>query len=96
MAELRRHFRPEFLNRVDDIVLFRPLTLAEIERIVDLQTADLRKRLATATSGSSCRMLPARSSRARASTRSTAPARSSATSSTKSRAASAAPSSPAR
>jgi ATP-dependent Clp protease ATP-binding subunit ClpB len=46
MAELRRHFRPEFLNRVDDIVLFRPLTLPEIEQIVDLQTEDLRRRLA--------------------------------------------------
>jgi ATP-dependent Clp protease ATP-binding subunit ClpB len=45
MGELRRHFRPEFLNRVDDIVLFKPLTLAEIERIVDLQLEDLRKRL---------------------------------------------------
>jgi ATP-dependent Clp protease ATP-binding subunit ClpB len=46
MRELRAQFRPEFLNRLDDIVLFRPLTLAEIERIVDLLTADLRKRLA--------------------------------------------------
>ena len=46
MRELRTHFRPEFLNRVDDIVLFRPLRLEEIERIVDLLTADLRKRLA--------------------------------------------------
>jgi ATP-dependent Clp protease ATP-binding subunit ClpB len=46
IAELRAHFRPEFLNRVDDIVLFKPLTLPEIERIVDLQTEDLRKRLA--------------------------------------------------
>jgi ATP-dependent Clp protease ATP-binding subunit ClpB len=45
MRELRSHFRPEFLNRVDDIVLFRPLTLAEIKRIVDLQTDDLRRRL---------------------------------------------------
>ncbi|MGZ6858687.1 MAG: ATP-dependent chaperone ClpB [Blastococcus sp.] len=45
MAELRRHFRPEFLNRVDDIVLFRPLTPAEIERIVDLMLNDLRGRL---------------------------------------------------
>jgi ATP-dependent Clp protease ATP-binding subunit ClpB len=44
-AELRRHFRPEFLNRVDDIVLFKPLTLEEIERIVDLMTEDLRRRL---------------------------------------------------
>jgi ATP-dependent Clp protease ATP-binding subunit ClpB len=46
MAELRGHFRPEFLNRVDDIVLFKPLTLGEIERIVDLMTEDLRRRLA--------------------------------------------------
>ncbi len=46
MRELRQHFRPEFLNRVDDIVLFRPLVLAEIKQIVDLQTEDLRRRLA--------------------------------------------------
>jgi ATP-dependent Clp protease ATP-binding subunit ClpB len=45
MQELRSHFRPEFLNRVDDIVLFKPLTLEEIKRIVDLQTEDLRRRL---------------------------------------------------
>jgi ATP-dependent Clp protease ATP-binding subunit ClpB len=43
---LRGHFRPEFLNRVDEIVLFKPLTLEEIERIVDLQIADVRTRLA--------------------------------------------------
>jgi ATP-dependent Clp protease ATP-binding subunit ClpB len=46
MGELRTHFRPEFLNRVDDIVLFKPLTLEEIERIVDLQIADVQRRLA--------------------------------------------------
>ncbi|TFV88468.1 ATP-dependent chaperone ClpB [Blastococcus sp. CT_GayMR20] len=46
MDELRRHFRPEFLNRVDDIVLFKPLTLAEIEHIVELMVGDLRARLA--------------------------------------------------
>jgi ATP-dependent Clp protease ATP-binding subunit ClpB len=46
MAELREHFRPEFLNRVDDTVLFKPLTLSEIERIVDLQITDVRARLA--------------------------------------------------
>jgi ATP-dependent Clp protease ATP-binding subunit ClpB len=46
MADLRGHFRPEFLNRVDDIVLFKPLTLEEIEKIVDLQVEDLRRRLA--------------------------------------------------
>jgi ATP-dependent Clp protease ATP-binding subunit ClpB len=45
MRELRSHFRPEFLNRVDDIVLFKPLRLEEIEKIVDLQTEDLRRRL---------------------------------------------------
>jgi len=46
MAELRTAFRPEFLNRVDDIVLFKPLTRDEIEQIVDLQVEDLRRRLA--------------------------------------------------
>jgi ATP-dependent Clp protease ATP-binding subunit ClpB len=46
MQELRSHFRPEFLNRVDDIVLFAPLTLKEIERIVELQVDDVRRRLA--------------------------------------------------
>ncbi|NKB66300.1 MAG: ATP-dependent chaperone ClpB [Candidatus Latescibacteria bacterium] len=45
MAELRGHFRPEFLNRVDDIVLFKPLTLGEIVQIVDLLTEELRERL---------------------------------------------------
>jgi ATP-dependent Clp protease ATP-binding subunit ClpB len=46
MAALRQHFRPEFLNRVDDTVLFKPLTLDEIESIVDLLIDDLRQRLA--------------------------------------------------
>src|ERR1700760_3101784 len=45
LAEMRAHFRPEFLNRLDDIVLFKPLTQAEIERIVDLMLGDLRARL---------------------------------------------------
>ncbi|WP_326830289.1 ATP-dependent chaperone ClpB [Streptosporangium sp. NBC_01810] len=45
MAELRAHFRPEFLNRVDDIVIFKPLTLEEIERIVGLMFVELRTRL---------------------------------------------------
>jgi ATP-dependent Clp protease ATP-binding subunit ClpB len=45
MAEMRAHFRPEFLNRVDEIVLFKPLTQPEIERIVDLMLDDLRARL---------------------------------------------------
>jgi ATP-dependent Clp protease ATP-binding subunit ClpB len=46
LAELRHQFRPEFLNRVDDIVLFKPLTEQEIERIVGLMLNDLRARLA--------------------------------------------------
>lgn len=46
MADLRQHFRPEFLNRVDDTILFQPLSLAEITRIVDLLLADIQKRLA--------------------------------------------------
>ncbi|OQC66666.1 MAG: Chaperone protein ClpB [Verrucomicrobia bacterium ADurb.Bin006] len=46
MAELRRHFRPEFLNRIDDTVLFKPLTLEDIKKIVELQLALLRARLA--------------------------------------------------
>ena len=45
MADLRRHFRPEFLNRVDDIVLFKPLSLPEIARIADLLIAELNDRL---------------------------------------------------
>jgi ATP-dependent Clp protease ATP-binding subunit ClpB len=46
MTDLRQHFRPEFLNRVDETVLFKPLGLEEIEKIVDLLLADLNKRLA--------------------------------------------------
>jgi ATP-dependent Clp protease ATP-binding subunit ClpB len=45
LAEMRRHFRPELLNRLDDIVLFKPLTQAETEHIVDLMLDDLRTRL---------------------------------------------------
>ena len=46
LAELRAHFRPEFLNRIDDIVVFNRLTLGQIERIVDLQLDEVRARLA--------------------------------------------------
>jgi len=45
LADLRKNFRPEFLNRVDDIVLFKPLALEEIEKIVDLLLEQLRERL---------------------------------------------------
>ena len=43
---LRQHFRPEFLNRVDDIIIFRPLGKPEIEHIINLQLAKLEKLLA--------------------------------------------------
>jgi ATP-dependent Clp protease ATP-binding subunit ClpB len=46
MADLRKAFRPEFLNRVDETILFKPLTLEEITSIVDLLMVDLNKRLA--------------------------------------------------
>ena len=42
---LKQQFRPEFLNRLDDIVFYKPLTKDEITRIVDLMIADLQKRL---------------------------------------------------
>lgn len=45
MHELRSHFRPEFLNRVDEIVLFKPLTLADIKSIVEIQLEGIRERL---------------------------------------------------
>ncbi|MDA0710761.1 MAG: AAA family ATPase, partial [bacterium] len=45
MREMRQHFRPEFLNRVDDIVLFKPLVMAEVVQIVDLLIEELCERL---------------------------------------------------
>ncbi|MBI2513240.1 MAG: ATP-dependent chaperone ClpB [Opitutae bacterium] len=45
MADLRGSFRPEFLNRIDETILFKPLTLEETEKIVDLLIADINKRL---------------------------------------------------
>jgi ATP-dependent Clp protease ATP-binding subunit ClpB len=45
MDALRRHFMPEFLNRVDDIIMFKPLTMDEIKEIIDLLTEDLNQRL---------------------------------------------------
>ena len=44
--ELKQHFRPEFLNRVDEIVVFHQLTQSDIERIVDLMVAQIESRLA--------------------------------------------------
>jgi ATP-dependent Clp protease ATP-binding subunit ClpB len=46
LEELRRHLRPEFLNRIDEVIVFRPLGLDEIKQVVDIQAAHLRKRLA--------------------------------------------------
>jgi len=46
MADLRGSFRPEFLNRVDETILFKPLALEEIEQIVGLLLADINRRLA--------------------------------------------------
>ena len=43
---MRATFRPEFLNRIDDIVVFHPLGMAQIDKIVDIQLADVRARLA--------------------------------------------------
>jgi ATP-dependent Clp protease ATP-binding subunit ClpB len=45
MVVLRDHFRPEFLNRVDDIIVFKPLTQEQLGAIVDIQLKRLQKRL---------------------------------------------------
>ena len=45
MDALRESFKPEFLNRIDDIVVFQPLGLEDIEKIVDIQLKDVRERL---------------------------------------------------
>jgi ATP-dependent Clp protease ATP-binding subunit ClpB len=46
MNLVRTHFKPEFLNRIDEIVVFHRLSEADIERIVDIQVGQLRARLA--------------------------------------------------
>ena len=51
MAELRRSFRPEFLNRLDEIILFKPLTKENLTSIIDLLVESLRKRLADKSLG---------------------------------------------
>ncbi len=45
MAEMKKQFRPEFLNRIDEIIVFKSLTESEIAQIVDLMVADLRERM---------------------------------------------------
>lgn len=46
MQDLRNHFRPEFLNRLDETILFKPLTKENIGGIIELLLADVNKRLA--------------------------------------------------
>ena len=46
MSELRGHFRPEFLNRLDEIIMFKPLTKGNIGNIITLLMAELNERLA--------------------------------------------------
>ena len=96
MADVRAHFRPEFLNRIDDIVIFTPLDMSHIERIVTLLVADLQRRLNDRRITSSCRATRSATSPRRATTPSMAPARSSGTCRRSSRPASAGPSSRAR
>ncbi len=95
MAELRARFRPEFLNRIDDIVLFKPLTEPEIEQIVALMFTEIRSRITER--GMTLEVTPRRcaSSPSRASTPSTAHGRCAASSPARSRPASPAPWSPA-
>ena len=51
MAELKRQFRPEFLNRLDEVICFKPLTESELGGIVDNLTEALRSRLADRSLG---------------------------------------------
>ena len=46
LGELRGHFRPEFLNRLDETILFKPLTKQDVGQIIDLLVADVNLRLA--------------------------------------------------
>jgi ATP-dependent Clp protease ATP-binding subunit ClpC len=57
MSELRRLFNPEFLNRVDEVVVFHPLNMKQIGAIFDIELAELSRRLAE--QGYSIRLLPA-------------------------------------
>jgi ATP-dependent Clp protease ATP-binding subunit ClpC len=57
MSELRRLFNPEFINRVDDIVVFHPLDLKQVEKILDIQIEELSSRISER--GFSLRTLPA-------------------------------------
>jgi ATP-dependent Clp protease ATP-binding subunit ClpB len=85
MAELRSSFRPEFLNRIDETILFKPLTLEEIGSIVDLLLVDLNNRLADRRVTVAWTRRRASGPPRRATTRCSAPGPSSATSSARSR-----------
>jgi len=45
MGDLKAHFRPEFLNRLDEIIMFKPLTKKNVRSIIDLLVADVNRRL---------------------------------------------------
>ena len=53
MDALQAHFKPEFLNRVDDIIVFRPLGKEQLAKIIDLRLEDVRRCWPTARSHSS-------------------------------------------
>jgi ATP-dependent Clp protease ATP-binding subunit ClpC len=46
MFEVERHFRPEFLNRIDELIVFNPLSADDLRRIIELQLTDVMQRLA--------------------------------------------------
>ena len=78
MDAVRNHFKPEFLNRIDEIVVFHRLDEAHIERIVDIQVEQLRERLGRARPRPRAHRRGARAHRARSATTPTsAPGRSS-------------------
>ncbi len=72
MDAVREHFRPELLNRIDEIVIFHPLGQEQIKQIVDIQLAGCASAWPSARSSSSSPTPPRSCWRARASTRSTA------------------------
>jgi hypothetical protein len=78
MEELKAFFRPEFLNRIDDIVVFKALTKDDLRGIVDIQLRRLERLLATARSRCSSPTPPRRASSISGTSPRSAPARSSA------------------
>ena len=63
MEVVRAHFKPEFLNRLDDVVVFESLTSEELTHIVDIQLGSLQTRLAARRLGSRSPTGPANGSR---------------------------------